>query len=137
MSLEALEALVIGFLSTMPGAKTPETVRRVLNGHLAMRDDLAGTLSAAQIEAVARQIEAKLVIDMADAASIQLPFEDWLPGRRATTTHFYYPRYRKFIGLKGFSPAVLGVLDKDTDKIVGLLENPQRPGAWKRRGLVV
>jgi hypothetical protein len=31
----------------------------------------------------------------------------------------------------------LGVLDKDTDKIVGLMQDPEKPGRWARRGLVV
>ena len=67
-----------------------------------------------------------------------MPFHEWLPQRRAGTTHFYFPRYRKWLEqIKGFAPAVLGVLDKDTDKVVGLLEDPERSGAWKRRGLVV
>jgi hypothetical protein len=135
--MEALEANVIGFLSNMPGDKTPERVREVLRTFLGMRADLSSSLTEELVETSARRIEAKLVINMTDAASIQLPFEEWLPSRRTSTAHYYYPRYRSFLQNRGFTPAVLGVLDKDTDKAVGLFENPLRAGAWARRGLVV
>ncbi|MBL8199778.1 MAG: Z1 domain-containing protein [Chromatiales bacterium] len=137
MTIESVEASVIGFLSNMPGKKTPEKVREVLRTFLRMRADLDAEVSDETVEICARRIESKLAIDMADAASIQLPFVEWLPSRRATTTDFYYGRYRSFLQNRGFTPAVLGVLDKDTDKITGLFENPLRTGAWTRRGLVV
>lgn len=137
MTMETLEASVIGFLEGMPGAKTPEQIRTVLRTMLGLRPDLAEVMTEYLLEVSARRIESKMVIDMTDASSIQLPFEEWLPSRRADTAHFYYPRYRSFLQNRGFTPSVLGVLDKDTDKVVGLFENPLRPGAWSRRGLVV
>ena len=137
MSLEALEASAIGFLVGMP-EPTPEDVRRVLRTFLQLRPDFEHEIDEIQLEHAARRIEAKLVIGMADASKIQLPFQEWLPHRRANTKLFYYPRYRKWLEqVKGFAPAVLGVLDKDSDKIVGLLEDPGRTGVWARRGLVV
>src|ERR1017187_3430232 len=123
MSLEALEASATGFLVGMP-EPTPEDVRRVLRTFLQLRPDLAHEIDEIQLEHAARRIEAKLVIGMTDASKIQLPFQEWLPQRRADTKLFYYPRYRKWLEqVKGFAPAVLGVLDKDSDKIVGLLED--------------
>lgn len=137
MSLEALEANVIGFLTAMPDP-TPEDVRRVLRTLYQLRADLAGKFDEAQLELAARRIEARMIIGMSDASMIKLPFEEWLPQRRGGTEFFYYPRYRRWLEqVRAFAPAVLGVLDKDSDKIVGLLENPERFGAWSRRGLVV
>lgn len=137
MSLEVVEANAIGFLSGMP-EPTPEDIRKVLRTMLQLRTDLQGLINEEQIEQAARRIEAKLVIGMTDASKIQLPFQEWLPQKRGEAKLFYYPRYRKWLEqVKGFAPAVLGVLDKDSDKIVGLLEDPDRPGKWSRRGLVV
>ena len=137
MSLEGLEASAIGFLVNMP-EPGPEDVRNVLRTMLGLRPDLKGQIDDDQIEHAAKRIEAKLVIGMTDASKIQLPFQEWLPQRRAEQKLFYYPRYRKWLEqVRGFAPAVLGVLDKDSDKIVGLFEDPDRLGAWSRRGLVV
>ncbi len=137
MSLEALEASAIGFLANMP-EPGPEDVRKVLRMMLQLRADLQGSIDDNQIELAAKRIEARLIIGMTDASKIQLPFQDWLPQRRGDQNLFYYPRYRKWLEqVKGFAPAVLGVLDKDSDKIVGLFEDPDRTGVWSRRGLVV
>lgn len=35
------------------------------------------------------------------------------------------------------STTAVDALDKSTDKILALLEDPNREGAWDRRGLVV
>ncbi len=136
MSLQDLQNNAIGILSNMP-ARTPEQVRLVLRTVLPLYPDLSATINEGQVEEAARQIEARLSISMSDASTIQVEFEEWLPGRRASLTPFYYDRYRKHLGNRGFGSAVLGVLDKDTDKIVGLMQDPEKPGRWARRGLVV
>lgn len=136
MSLQDLQNNAIGILSNMP-ARTPEQVRLVLRTVLPLYPDLSATINDGQIEEAARQIEARLSISMSDASTIQVEFEEWLPGRRASLTPYYYDRYRKHLANRGFGSAVLGVLDKDTDKIVGLMQDPEKPGRWARRGLVV
>lgn len=136
MSLQDLQNYAIAMLSNMP-IRTPDQVRLVLRGVLAIHPDIAATLKEAQIEEAARHIEARLSISMSDASTIQVEFEEWLPGRRASLTPYYYGRYRKHLANRGFGSAVLGVLDKDTDKIVGLMQDPEKPGRWARRGLVV
>lgn len=136
MSLQDLQNNAIGILSNMP-VRTPDQVRLVLRTVLPLYPDLSATINEGQIEEAARQIEARLSISMSDASTIQVEFEEWLPGRRASLTPYYYSRYRKHLANRGFGSAVLGVLDKDTDKIVGLMQDPEKPGRWARRGLVV
>ena len=136
MSLQDLQNNAIGILSNMP-VRTPEQVRLVLRTVLSLYPDLSATINEGQIEEAARQIEARLSISMSDASTIQVEFEEWLPSRRASLTPYYYGRYRKHLANRGFGSAVLGVLDKDTDKIVGLMQDPEKPGRWARRGLVV
>lgn len=48
----------------------------------------------------------------------------------------YWQRYRELLERNLSWKAVDGV-DKSTDNILGLLEDPQREGPWDRRGLVV
>lgn len=136
MSIENIQNTAIGILANMP-VRTSEQVRHVLRTVLPLFPDLASSITEHQIEDTARQIESKLSISMSDASAIQVEFEPWLPGRRSEVNPYYYDRYRKYLSNRGFSTSVLGVLDKDTDKIVGLMQDPELQGRWARRGLVV
>jgi hypothetical protein len=137
MSLQDLENAAIGMLSNMPD-RTSQLVRVVLKTVLPLYPQLAVSMTEAQLEETAKLIETKLSISMRDASAIQTDFDPWLPGRRGEVNPYYYDRYRnKYLSTRGFGSAVLGVLDKDTDKIVGLMQDPNKVGRWARRGLVV
>jgi hypothetical protein len=136
MTIENAQNMAIGMLANMP-VRTSETVRNVLRTAISYFPDLTRTLTDSLFEDVARQIESKLSISVQDASAIQVEFEPWLPGRRSEVQPYYYNRYRQYLSNRGFNNSVLGVLDKDTDKIVGLMQNPELPGSWARRGLVV
>lgn len=63
--------------------------------------------------------------------------EPWLKEERKTDWR-YWARYRQLLSQKsGMNPASVDAIDKVTDKILGLLEDPDRDGAWDRRGMVV
>lgn len=113
---QAVRSVVGGIVSTMIPPSTP--------GHEEI------------LERVARRIEVMLEITMEDAAVLQLEFEPWLESRRAGVTFSYWSRYRRLLG-NTLPPLVIGTIDKDTDRIVGLLQDPKRTGPWKRRGLAV
>ncbi len=61
--------------------------------------------------------------------------EVWLNASRKKEWR-YWPRYQSWIEKK-ISVNVSDALDNSTDDILGLLEDPNRSGAWDRRGLVV
>ncbi|MES2934822.1 MAG: Z1 domain-containing protein [Pseudomonadota bacterium] len=61
--------------------------------------------------------------------------EAWLAAARKKDWR-YWPRYRDMLERQMSATAVDGV-DQSTDRILGLMENPLRVGAWDRRGLVV
>jgi len=135
--LSDLEDNAIAILNKMP-TRDGEMVRRTLRTVLPLYPDLAGSVTEEQLEQAARRIEQNLSISVEDAAKIQLPFDEWLPAKRGAAELWYYTRYRRWLeNESGRTRTVLGVLDKDTDKIVGLLEDPAKLGHWKRRGLVV
>lgn len=60
---------------------------------------------------------------------------DWLVAARKKDRH-YWRRYRDYMEAK-LAMEVVDALDKSTDDILALLEDPKREGVWNRRGLVV
>lgn len=61
--------------------------------------------------------------------------EAWLGAARKRGWR-YWPRYRDMLERK-MPPAAVEALEKSTDEVLGLLEDPNRSGSWDRRGLVV
>jgi hypothetical protein len=61
--------------------------------------------------------------------------EQWLNAARKKDWR-YWQRYSGWLERKISAVAVDG-LDASTDHLLGLLEDPKRPGSWDRRGLVV
>ena len=77
-------------------------------------------------------------VTMRDGAALQdSGFEPWLEDARAGLDPYYWDRYHKLLVSKDFSGHVLATLDDVTDRILGFLQNPARPGEWDRRGMVV
>lgn len=60
---------------------------------------------------------------------------DWLSAARKRDWH-YWRRYQDFLEAK-LSDTVVAELDRSTDDILSLLEDPHRSDNWDRRGLVV
>jgi hypothetical protein len=68
----------------------------------------------------------------------QKEHEEWLSILRTEIDWQYWKRYREYlITKKGWSNVQLATLDKDTDKILSRLENPNKEGPWYRKGMVV
>ncbi len=65
-------------------------------------------------------------------------FKPWLEKALADgLVPYYWSRYRSLLVEKKFSKDVLTTLSTDTDRTLGLLEDPSKPGPWDRRGMVV
>jgi hypothetical protein len=60
---------------------------------------------------------------------------DWLNSERKTDWR-YWGRLERYLE-RSLSSNVVKALDRSTDGILELLEDPRRPGSWDRRGLVV
>lgn len=120
-------------------AVTPELIRQVIRLTLEIQGPEAPRFADKEVfvEQMARSLEEKLDISMPDAIVIQTPFKQWLGERRASIDLYFWDRYRKSLLQGGFGKEVVGTISRDTDKIVGLLEDPTKDGTWKRRGLIV
>ncbi len=91
-----------------------------------------------QAEDLALEFETVHGVRMSDGAALQDPgFEPWLEAARSGIEFYYWDRYRRLLAEKGFSGQVLGGISNVTDRILGLLENPEKPGTWDRRGMVM
>ncbi len=64
-------------------------------------------------------------------------WDDWLRQRSADIEWRFWLRYKTYLGQQSFSSKVLARLEESTDRVLNLMGNPVREGAWDRRGLVV
>lgn len=95
-------------------------------------------VSDEEVEEAVRWFETVHGVTMTDGAALQeAGFEPWLEGARSALDPYYWDRYRKLLVSRDFSRHVLATMDSVTDRILGLLENPVKEGAWDRRGMVM
>lgn len=135
MLLKQLEDMVSAFISHEK-APTQEMLRSTIATVRAMAPFAA--ITDTEAEFLARQLESKLDVSMSKGAQLTTPdFQPWLPVRRKDIAPFYWDRYRKLLIQQGLPPGVISSLDEVTERIAGLLENPEKEGAWSRRGMVV
>ena len=130
--LENLKAAVSGVLGT--ALPTQEGIRECISllrrSFPSVTDEEANDL--------ALWFEEVHGVSMRDGAALQdTGFEPWLEDARAGLDPYYWDRYHEQLVSKDFSAHVLATLDDVTDRILGFLENPTRPGEWDRRGMVV
>jgi hypothetical protein len=107
-------------------------------------DDLARKVgiplgaSDAEIEEIVRKIESENDIRMTAGSTLMAPgWSPWLDECKAATDWDYWERYHQLLIQKGLPVGVISRMDELTDKILGLIENPYKEGAWRRRGLVL
>jgi len=61
----------------------------------------------------------------------------WLDGRRGDIEWYYSERYKRYLGNNKYPNNVLTSMDMITDRILDHIENPEKPGRWASKGLVV
>ena len=93
------------------------------------------------VESLIRELEANVNVvvgaasTLTDDASDHIP---WLADRRASIQWGFTRRYHRFLReRKGWAIPTLQRSNELTDRVLDLLEYPDRPGAWDRRGMVV
>ncbi len=133
-ALENLDSAVDALLVKEP-VITPEKIREWI-ATFRMMPPLAVSDEAA--EALAKRLEARHVVTMSIGAELRArEFRPWLEKARAGIDFYYWERYKKLLAGKKLSGKVVAAMDKDTERTLGLLENPVLPGPWSRKGMVV
>ena len=91
-----------------------------------------------EVEDLALEFETLHDVSMTDGAALQdCGFVPWLEAARSGIEFYYWSRYRQLLAERGFSSQVLGGIGNVTDRILGFIENPEKPGRWDRRGMVM
>jgi hypothetical protein len=92
------------------------------------------------VQEAIKQIEVRLVTTMDEGVSLVDIHDDhneaWLQEKKDFSWG-YWKEYREQLLLEGWGDKVVHSLGEVTDRILGLLKDPQTPGEWDRRGLVV
>lgn len=133
--LNMLESMV-GAALAQESTPTPERVRALIG---AIRGTpLFSAVDDKAAESLAKRFEEALGVTMKiGSVLVELGHKPWLADARASTTPYYWDRYRRFLIDKGFPISVITTLDAETDRLLDLMENPSREGPWDRRGMVV
>lgn len=133
-NLENLETAVEGFLAKESNP-TPAGIRDLIQKFRVID---SCTVEDSEAEMLARQFEMRHGVTMTIGAVLtERDYEPWLDGARAGIEPYYWGRYKNLLRDKHFSGQVIATLDDVTDRILGLLENPEKGGPWDRRGMVV
>ena len=130
--IERLRTMVRGLLAALE-LPTQERIREVI----AEVRPVCPDVTDAEAEQIAIEFEEMHGVRMTEGAALQDPFEPWLGAARSGIEFYYWDRYRRLMEEQGLSSQVLGGLANVTDRILGLLENPEKPGRWDRRGMVM
>lgn len=134
-SLTTLETMVGAQLAKEP-LPSPERIRELIGQvrQLPMCNDVTDLAA----EKMALNFEAQHGVSMAIGSMLTAQdYEPWLDAIRSKIDPYYWNRYKKLLTEKTFSGQVLAMLDSVTERILGLLENPEKSGQWDRRGMVV
>ncbi len=130
--LDKLKAAVSGVLGAV--LPTQEGIRECISQLRSSFPDVTDE----EADRLAVEFEEIHGVTMRDGAALQdTGFEPWLEDARAGLDPYYWNRYHQLLVSKDFSGQVLATLDDVTDRILGFLQNPTRPGEWDRRGMVV
>jgi hypothetical protein len=92
------------------------------------------------LEQLVREIEALCMVWVPTGQILEdaRGHKEWLGGRKPDIEWKFWERYEAFLeGRLNWPRSVVRRLDDVSDDIIGRLEDPERPGAWDRRGLVV
>ncbi len=111
--------------------KIEETARKLAMEH-SVDNDI--------IEEVIRKVESRLVTTMDEGVSLvdknDNHDEEWI--EKKDISYDYWNEYREHLLIEeGWGDKVVHTLGEVTDKILGLLKDPEALGKWDRRGLVI
>ena len=131
---EGLERVLRTVLAS-ESSVTPEKIREVITN---LRQAPIFVVSDEEAEFIARRLEVQQGVTMSLGSVLtERGYAPWLDSARAQLTFYYWDRYRSLLEQRGLSSQVLATIHADTDRTLGLLENPLKPGPWSRRGMVV
>ena len=128
-------ALENSVLVSLPADHAPD--EKTLND-LATRLRAAFQVADDEYQEIIKRLHSKLAIQM--DIGIALTTETYVPwffAKKASIDPFYWQRFRNLLQRFEWPPRVITTLDRVTDEVLDLLQDPTKTGPWKRRGLVI
>ncbi|WP_152427007.1 hypothetical protein [Paramagnetospirillum caucaseum] len=136
MNIDTPEALAASVASLIPLEPPPtEALIDQVLGRMATAFGVSDTFSAETRKLLHAKYSIRM--EMGKTLTSEEEHDPWLATRRADIDPFYWARYRQMLIRNGWGPFVVSTLDRTTDELLDLLGDPEKSGAWKRRGLVV
>ncbi|MGW5875316.1 Z1 domain-containing protein [Nocardiopsis terrae] len=135
-SLATAKRLVLAMLPP-DRQPSPDEVREVVNAVFGM---LAGQGKVLDREQLLKEIEVMAAVFQEGSSGLRSGegHEPWLPEARNDRTWDFWERYRRYLeDLRNMPRQVVRRLDQSTDEVLSELEDPRRPGPWRRTGLVI
>ena len=129
-------------LNLLDGGDPPDEVGVRRAAELAVQAVRAqGPGSEIDTASLIRELEANVNVVIGPASTLTDDESDhvpWLADRRGSIEWGFTRRYQRFLKeRRAWAMATLQRSNDLTDRILGLLEDPDRPGSWDRRGMVV
>ena len=135
MTAENAAALEAAVTASLPRDRRP-TEEEV--SQLAERMRAVFDVTDAEFERSLKTLHARLALEMDMGTALVTPdHTPWLLGKKAAINWHYWPRYELLLAREGRGRWVLNALNGVTDEILDLAGDPEREGAWVRRGLVM
>lgn len=134
-ALEMAQSMLETMRSGEDGRLTPDAIASVVDQVLGLPH--LKSLGDFERRALIRELESRYDIWIG-APTILLDndgHEAWLTPERRRDWRLW-ARYRQYLE-RSWSTVATDALDNTTDRILGFLEDPRRPGQWDRRGMVV
>lgn len=133
--LADLESMVSAALANQQGP-TAEYIRELI-GSLRQSPMFEG-ITDDDAERLAKRLEERVsIIQPLGSILIERDHTPWLDAARARIDPYYWSRYRQHLIREGLPTASITTLDDVTDRVLGLMQDPERGGPWDRRGMVV
>ncbi|ASW54747.1 Z1 domain-containing protein [Plantactinospora sp. KBS50] len=91
-------------------------------------------------ELLLKEIQARVAVWQDDSVGLtdDQNHIEWLTEAQLDRSWEFWDRYRRYLeDVRLMPPRVVRRLEQSTDKILRQLEDPRRPGSWRRTGLVV
>lgn len=105
---------------------------------LTMLSNLDSNLGETELKRIRSKLESTIGIQVSVGGVVREDaHEPWLLDQKGTIEWHYWDSYKRLLVSQGWSPAVVRVLDEDTDNIITECGNPSLEEGWNIRGLVM
>jgi hypothetical protein len=136
--MEMARTLVLNMLR---GIEAPTTEQIRDNSLLVLNMLQAkGDGATIDLEILVRDVESLCNVWVGTSSSLDDGHDhiEWLTERREHINWRFWERYRRFLeDVEHWAPRTIRRLDEISDEVLGRLEDPERAGAWDRRGMIV